>query len=188
MLVVSLKNVVRPSYWLHTVCLWSSFCTHQSLVCSVVACLVFLLHLSVEFFSFLEDLHQLAIHFITVQRLQDVLLVLELVRRLFGLLSPLLFLNHRVCIFWFAWLFLRVLSKLGQVLTMTLCSRFALRLCIFTPIGTLWSLVDLLLLLVANWKALLGSLMIIDYLHRQNLVRQLVLSIPRVLLSNDVLI
>lgn len=79
-----------------------------------------LVHLAVQSFSFIEDLHQFLVYLVRIQLLQDVLLVLKLVLWLFLLLQSLLLLDSCVSILGlFGSL---VLGHFFEVLTMALSS------------------------------------------------------------------
>lgn len=83
----------------------------------------FAIQLLVESLSFIEYFHQFLVDFIRIQLSQNMLLVLKLVLRLFRLLSPLLFLNQSVSVFW-GTLVLRwaLILAYGNVLPMALSS------------------------------------------------------------------
>lgn len=55
--------------------------------------LLLFVHLIIKFFSLVKDLHKFTEDFVTVQSLENVLLVLELILWLLGLLCSLLFLD-----------------------------------------------------------------------------------------------
>ena len=83
----------------------------------------FLLKLLIKCFPFIENLHQLVVDFVTVELLQNVLLVLKLILGLFGLFSTLLLLNQSKRILWLSTSrsLLGLFDSLLQViLTMTL--------------------------------------------------------------------
>lgn len=80
-----------------------------------------LLKLFVKGFSLVEYLHQLFIDFVAVELLQNILLVLKLILRLFGLFSSLLLLDEGESIL--GWLVLSLFDSLLQiVLAVTLCT------------------------------------------------------------------
>lgn len=87
---------MASDHWLSTRILWLLFRAQAM----PLAVLVLLLQLIVEPLPIIENLHELVIHFVTVELLEDILLVLKLVLRLLSLLSSLLFLNDGECILW----------------------------------------------------------------------------------------
>jgi hypothetical protein len=116
--------------------------------------LILFLHIGVKLLSFIEDLHQLGIHLVTVQLLQDVLLVIELILWLFGLLGSLLFLDQGVSVLWSRSWFL-------DVLTMALSSTFCYLL--------RW-LLPTIVFIFSCWLIFTKLIFIIDYMHRQTLI------------------
>lgn len=82
--------------------------------------LLLLIHLAIQSLSLIENFHELVIHLIRIQLLEDVLLMFKLVLGLFLLLKSLLLLDSCVGILSSA-LFL-VFGHLFEVLTMTLSS------------------------------------------------------------------
>ena len=125
MLILSGRQLMSSDRWPSALVLWMArrfgIGTHWNSVASAVA--VLLLHLSIQSLSFVEYLHKLVIDFITVELSQDLFLVLKLVLWLFCLLGSLLFLYKSVCILWL-WMFLLLVPRGNQILTVALCSSF----------------------------------------------------------------
>ena len=149
------KHLVTSTNWPHTLVfgLLLRGNTYSIILLRGVWLFLLLLHLTIESFSLIEDLHKFTIHFVAVQLLKDIFLMFKLILRLFGLLRSLLLLNHGVCILW--------LISLGwYLLSVRLSSLFALRslLCLTTIcIGTLLlhSSSSCLLLSLATFKVLI---------------------------------
>lgn len=125
MLVLSRRQLMSSDCWSSTLVLGMtrrfSIGTHWNSVAAAVS--ILFLHLGVQCFSFIENLHQFFKYFITVELSQDLFLMLKLILRLFSLLSSLLLLDKSVRILGFG-LFVLVASRCNQILAVTLRSSF----------------------------------------------------------------
>ena len=107
-------------------------------------------------------------YFITIQSLQDVFLMFELILRLFGLFSPLLFLNHSECVLG-GWLFL-LCHLLIQVLAVRLGSTLGLRRSlVFALIHSLRHILFMHVLLTSDAESLLDISLVLN-VHALTLV------------------
>jgi len=159
------KDLVASTHRPNTLVLWLFWTNWQSV--RFLGKVFF--HLSVKFFSLFKDFHKFWMNFFTIKSFQDIFLMFKLILRLLCLFSSLLFLNHRIRVFWLSCLLLCI-DLLAQILPMRRSSFVLSTLWFSIRSSSIWlDILWLQILLASNTQRLL-VVRLVHYMHALTLI------------------